>query len=358
MILPAVQRVREAANMMVCASNLRQIGVAMQAFARDGYLPTGGGDVKAPGTPFIPTFPWVVTPMPRSFADGFPFQPAGPHQTVSQRQNQDWGWAYQLLPYIEQDGLWQMPGAASDATIAAMAHKVYTCPSRRNPKVLITPTFGSRGALDYAGNAGPFCEWESGGNPSTLGLPGLGTPYDIQVGAGPMWPKPDPRNGMFAKMRHFMSGPPYNPGATMGANNPYFIDPQLRLTDVLDGTSNVILVAEKRVDARANGAPQAGDIIGYTCGLDLDAIRFGGPDHLAIFNALPPAPDRRPVNYVTGFGAAHTTHFNALFVDGSVRPVRYDISPTMVPTTWGNMSLFQFLCDRRDGQAIDWCLIE
>lgn len=41
MLLPAVSKVRESARVATCASNLRQIGLAMQSYAKDadGYLP-------------------------------------------------------------------------------------------------------------------------------------------------------------------------------------------------------------------------------------------------------------------------------------------------------------------------------
>src|SRR5436309_3954078 len=72
LLLPAVQKVREAAARAKCENNLKQIGIAFHAYHdANGSLPTAGsGDSGNPPT-----------------------------------NRKDWGWAYEILPYIEQQAL-------------------------------------------------------------------------------------------------------------------------------------------------------------------------------------------------------------------------------------------------------------
>src|SRR6266851_1161092 len=85
LLLPAVQKVREAANRTACANNLKQIGLAVHNFHDTyGVFPTQGG--------------WWYT--------GIAYDPTGnplgyKYQTA--------GWGYQILPFLEQDNLYKLP---------------------------------------------------------------------------------------------------------------------------------------------------------------------------------------------------------------------------------------------------------
>ena len=81
LLLPAVQKVREAANKMICASNLRQIGIAAHNYHNDyNKLPQGNyGPPRDPGPGF------------------FAFRQAS---CISQ--------FWTLLPYLEQDNLYKL----------------------------------------------------------------------------------------------------------------------------------------------------------------------------------------------------------------------------------------------------------
>src|SRR5262249_46144304 len=129
LLLPAVQKVREAANRMRCGNNLKQIALACHSFHDTlNRLPTGGNGAD---------------PV-RGRNGGVPVQDVA----------QTWGWAYQILPYIEQDNLWKDP---TDSNVKAMPVKIYFCPTRRQPTVFNVNAGGSTGLraqIDYAGSLG------------------------------------------------------------------------------------------------------------------------------------------------------------------------------------------------------------
>lgn len=128
LLVPAVQRVREAANSMQCKNNLKQIGLAVHNHHDTiGYFPDGG------------EYCWSQ----RILVSGKP--------EIAPKQN--WGIFYQILPYIEQENLWRVE---KNSIIEGTSVKAYQCPSRTNPRIFDVQfaDFAKRAMGDYAGNGG------------------------------------------------------------------------------------------------------------------------------------------------------------------------------------------------------------
>src|SRR3954462_4640988 len=77
LLLPAVQKVREAAARMTCANNLKQIGLGFHNHLDSlAAFPQGGNNL--PG-----------------------------ESAARSDRRQDWSWAYHLLPFLEQDNVYR-----------------------------------------------------------------------------------------------------------------------------------------------------------------------------------------------------------------------------------------------------------
>jgi prepilin-type N-terminal cleavage/methylation domain-containing protein/prepilin-type processing-associated H-X9-DG protein len=262
LLLPAVQKIREAAARIQCANNLKQIGLACHNH-HDVYN----------------RFP----------DDGLEWWDGGPTPGPAVSPKQTYGWMYQILSFIEQDNVW----VAKSPVVQAAIIKTYNCPALRSPIL-----YGGTDMLsDYGGNAGSL--YGDGGGP------GVGPPA---------------HNGVIVQN----------------------YEAPITILSISDGTSNTILAGDKYVIQSQNAGGSWGDNTGYWSGWGWDSVRFG---------LQPPASDRTPTNNfdnigVAGtynfFGSAHTGGINAVFADGSVHMINFNIAG----------GTFALLCARNDGQVI------
>jgi len=286
LLLPAVQKVREAAYKMICGNNLKQLGIAIHNHHNDlGTFPDAGA--------------WWFSTQ-RSYGA----YNAGVGLGVPLNSpNQDWGWLYQILPWIEQDNIWK---TVDDPTVAAEAIKLYFCPSRRRP---ITIPYGGnlfyRGQNDYVGNAGTAAWF---GDPRSDGI----------------------INQRFAPMAGLGQLPP------------------IRLTegDIPDGSSNTFLAGEKFMNPNWYFQATCGGNEGYISGYDWDIIRWAETPPVGV--KMIKRDDLFDDGNYGGtcdsrFGAAHPGGVNMLFCDGSVRTINYDV----------DMVMFQRACSRKDGLPVE-----
>src|SRR5438876_3991617 len=127
LLLPGVQKVREAANRLKCSNNLKQIGLALHNHesALGRYPPNG------------------VYPKGGTQADSYSA-------------------LARLLPYVEQDNLYKLVDLSAPANtqnaVTSQRIAIYLCPSetRDRAKLPTTPTGITRYPLNYAANEGSW----------------------------------------------------------------------------------------------------------------------------------------------------------------------------------------------------------
>jgi prepilin-type N-terminal cleavage/methylation domain-containing protein len=279
LLLPAVQKVREAAARTQCGNNLKQLGLAVQNHHdAQQFLPHGG------------TGWWVA---PAYTAAGSPYG----------LKDQGCGWGFHILPFIEQDAAYRQSSAGNPTTASANVRgtpvKAFFCPSRGTPRVFVGDSwYGPGGSL-------PFAQSDYAGSQGT------------------------DNNGAISFHQCNWSGwtPPAPP---IGSND------MKTLASITDGTSNTLLIGEKSLAPQYMNSFQGDDNEGFTSGWDHDVIRR--TDRL-------PMPDSYAKTVGWGeerFGGPHTSGFMAVFVDGSVKMVRFSVDAT----TFSNLGR------REDGQVL------
>ncbi len=288
LLLPAVQKVREAAARLRCKNNLKQIGLALHNY-HDSLQSFPPGYLSGVGT-------------------GGPANDLGP----------GWGWAALLLPYLEQDNLYRQINFALDirhpANAAARTVRlpVYLCPSDPGREIF-TVDLRNDPMPDYST---PLTD--AGGNPVQVA-------HSNYVGVfGSPEITPDPG--------FLLAAAPARGPARQGM---FFRNSRVRITDVTDGTSSTLFVGER--SSNLASAAWAGAVTGGQVP-PRQPDRFGyGPEGAPVLTLghtggpedVPPHTPNAAVNHVDDFWSRHAQGVNFLFVDGSVRNINDAISPAV-----------------------------
>jgi len=304
LLLPAVQKVRESAARTQCVNNLKQIGLALHNYADTNNV------------------------FPPGYIDGN----INPNSTPDNDVGPGWGWASFLLPFVEQQNVYNQinfrvgVGLGSNAAVCQLPLKVHQCPSdpyQQNFTVWPTSVIVAHG--NYVGCDG----WEEcfngcGGNPQPgPGDDGLSGTFGV---AGV---------GMFYRNSHN------------------------RFANVTDGLSNTIFVGERC--AAHSPSTWTGAVTGGRCPAWMSTIPWTTP------YTPPPGPPYDNADYDEALVLAHgnATHLpsadfpfydpdtfwsmhtprgaNFLFGDGSV----HFLSSAIDPLT------YQYLCTIAGGEVSD-----
>jgi prepilin-type N-terminal cleavage/methylation domain-containing protein/prepilin-type processing-associated H-X9-DG protein len=320
LLLPAVQAAREAARRTQCKNHVKQIMLSMMNHeSAQKAFPTGGN------------VPW---PVLQNYLAGGTGAPYGPDK-------QGMGWPFQLLPYLEGGGI---HGIKTVDALEDTTAPFFNCPSKRGPTrgtiisgrgtgkfpylidYAAAVPFRSRGQVGVPPTApnNPFYQKVAPTNADLRGCEtytfwggvtdALGQRHDIKPFNPPStfagyW-------GVIVRGEHYDPGAP---GGTDIVNSGTY--EKISFQQISDGSSNTMVIGEKRLDPRFYELGEWHDDVGWTGGWDPDILRSTaceyGPDEAT--------EDGGVAGY--RFGSAHAGGMNAGFADASVRTIRYDIDP-------------------------------
>jgi Protein of unknown function (DUF1559) len=227
--------------------------------------------------------------------------------------DQEVGWGFQILPYIEEKAIYDLRGPTTNGTtipqgevhefVATKGVSYYFCPSRRAPT-----TQDRRYLMDYASSM-----------PTHLLLNTLAAPRFF---SSEYWCNADPfernANGNIKcnALGIIVRTPRYGTAT--------------KVSQVVDGLSSTMMYGEKWIRTDVYETGEWYDDRGWTDGYDPDIVRS---------TALPPRPDN-PVdkpsdNNPFAMGGVHPAGFNACFGDGAIHFISWEVDPITF-NRWGN----------------------
>jgi prepilin-type processing-associated H-X9-DG protein len=277
-LVPAVQKVRDAAARTQCLNNLKNIGIAIHMYHDQNK--------KLPASQY------------GDYSDSSAF--GGPYFTSS-----SWSFLALILPYVDQQPLYQsgnIPTTRLGATSAiATPVPVYLCPT--------DPAFGPKTHAELT----RYTRWP--GNTASTILVGL-TSYKGVLGSNFNY-------GDFANATPAFR----NSGdGFWGANGLFSLDvwkAPIKLVQITDGTSNTFMVGEDFFNpAWANVTAPAGNEFSWAHAVGAVRTCAMPPNNLTHPNGTPinvASSNSREWGSYNGFKSKHQGGVHFLYADGTVR---------------------------------------
>ena len=301
LLLPAVQKVREAAARMQCTNNLKQIGLALQ-----------------------------------NYHSTFTCFPAGQKEGLGSTPN----WRFMLFPYLELDSIYNavtltsLTSAASRTVLSGRVITAWACPA--STALPLTPN-------PNPGNSGGVNNYQI---PAYIGI--MGSYDDPSIPA---------RNGSRTMTTTY--------GHIVSDTGMLLLNETVNISSCIDGTSNTIIVAEQsgfvgKSDIRNTyfgpwggcttrlwaGTSTAGVTVSQMIsgGASLYDVYGNGTTTVRYANNSKTAGTGATNVYMSNtiLNSSHTGGINVNFTDGSVRFISDNI----------DFLNFRKLCVRDDGQVI------
>jgi prepilin-type N-terminal cleavage/methylation domain-containing protein len=303
MLLPAIQKAREAARRIECTNHLKQMATAALTHeSSHRCLPTNGWGLY-----------WVGIPE-RGFG-----------------RTQPGGWIYNVMPYMELKSVHGLTSGMTGTTRSNMGNKmcatplgVFNCPSRRD--AIVYPIGNWTGQ-----QLNPICGIVNNADVRVSTLSKVAR-SDYACNGGSVYTDPSSNSSGFdgwgpTSSAHARSNQGGFEKVAKVANGVCYFGSKTALKEIKGGTSHVLLFGEKSLNPDCYfDAQDGGDNETMYMGENGDITRwtYFDPNY-----PQGPVRDRRGYSSWDKFGSAHPSTFNASLCDGSVHGIAYDIDPNV-----------------------------